>query len=176
MELVVDKGWVIGPDWDPEGKYSHFLEGVPPGPCPFLWAVAVVNNDGGVAPCCGSFYREDDRGRLSITAGDGGVATFGDVWNDTRFTTARRFFHSREGTPAERNDVCFDCPVTVNWEEFQRHKAAGGDPATFQRRLGTNDAANYFWNRRPVRPEGRSPKVVPLPVGAAATGSDRASR
>jgi hypothetical protein len=66
--------------------------------------------------------------------------------------------------------------VTVNWEEIQRHKAAGGKPAAFRPRFSTNDAAHYFWNRRPVRPEGRSPKVVPLPVGAAPAGVERATR
>jgi hypothetical protein len=175
MELAVDKGWVIGPEWDTEGTYRYILE-AKPGRCPFLWAAAVVNNDGGVSPCCGTFYREDDRGQLAAKLGDGGAATFREVWNGQRFTAARRFFRRREGTPAERDDVCFGCPVTVNWERFEAHKRVGGTKATFKPDFTANDCANYFWDRRPARPEGRSPKVVPLPVAPAADDGERAAR
>ncbi|MBX3025616.1 radical SAM protein [bacterium] len=175
MEIAVDKGWVIGPEWDTEGAFRYFLE-AQPRRCPFLWGFAVVNNDGGVSPCCGTFYREDDRGRLAAKPGDGGAASFREVWNGERFTAARRFFRRREGSPAEREDVCFGCPVTVNWERFEAHTRAGGSKATFRPDFTANDCANYFWERRPARPEGRSPKVVPLPVAAAADDGERAVR
>lgn len=60
MQISVDKGWVVGEEWDRGGDFAYFFN---PRPyrCPFLWRHAVVNNDGGVAPCCGTFYEEDDR-------------------------------------------------------------------------------------------------------------------
>ncbi|HSP96982.1 MAG TPA: hypothetical protein VL049_07020, partial [Candidatus Dormibacteraeota bacterium] len=106
----------------------------------------------------------------------GGAATFRVVWNVERFTAARRFFRRREGSPAEREDVCFGCPVTVNWERFEAHKRAGGTKATFRPDYTANDCANYFWSRRPARPAGRSPKVVPLPLAPAADDGERAAR
>ncbi len=150
MELAVTKGWVVGPEWDPEGRFQYGLE-AHPGHCPFLWEAAVVNNDGGVAPCCGTFHRDDDRGQLSTEPGDGGAASFTEVWNGARFTMARRFFRDRRGTPDERADVCFDCPVTVNWERYRRHRAAGGLETAFRSNFTASDTFNYFWNRQPRR-------------------------
>ena len=64
MEFALEKGWVVGDEWDPDGRYCYFSD-PRPFPCIALWEYAVVNNDGGVAPCCGSFYREDDVGQLA---------------------------------------------------------------------------------------------------------------
>jgi pyruvate-formate lyase-activating enzyme len=66
MTFVVEKGWVIGDEWDPDGRYCYYSD-PRPFPCVYLWSYAVVNNDGGIAPCCGSFYREDDMGHLAVT-------------------------------------------------------------------------------------------------------------
>lgn len=66
--------------------------------------------------------------------------------------TARRFFEARQGTDAERRDVCFDCPITVMFEDWKRHRAAGGTRADYRVPYSTNDCFNYFWERRP---EGR---------------------
>jgi MoaA/NifB/PqqE/SkfB family radical SAM enzyme len=148
MEIGVDKGWVNGPEWDPDGDFKFYLE-PKPARCDFLWQRAVVNNDGGVAPCCGTFYKEDDYGRLSVSAGDLGSTSFREVWNNETFQTARRFFRSRNGTEAERRLICFDCPSTKIWEGFQRHLAGGGDIRSFEIRYSTNDSWNYFLERKP---------------------------
>ncbi len=68
MELAVEKGWVVGDEWDTAGEWGFSLHPVPI-PCVYLWQYGVVNNDGGVSPCCGTFYREDDLGRLSVRSG-----------------------------------------------------------------------------------------------------------
>jgi len=158
MEISVDKGWVVGEEWDRGGDFAYFFN---PRPyrCPFLWRHAVVNNDGGVAPCCGTFYEEDDRGKIAAGAnGSNGASapTFRKVWNNDKFVRARRFFDSRTGSEADRQDVCFDCPITISYEGLKRHCAAGGTRADFQVPYSTNDCFNYFWDRRPRRTAGTS--------------------
>ena len=149
MDFAVSKGWLIGPDWDPDGEWVN-PEPTSPMPCAFLWQHAVVNNDGGVAPCCGTFYDEDDMGRLSTAPDDGGAATFREVWNGERYRLARRFFRAREGTAAERRHICWACPVTVEHERFRKHADAGRPPSEFRSASNLNDGFNYFWSRRPA--------------------------
>ena len=80
MEFAVEKAWVVGDEWDPDGRFTYY--GNPrPFPCVPLWEYAVLNNDGGIAPCCGSFYSEDDVGRVSAQTNDAGARTFREVWN-----------------------------------------------------------------------------------------------
>ncbi|HXH23158.1 MAG TPA: radical SAM protein [Dehalococcoidia bacterium] len=148
MDISIDKGWVVGDDWDTESKFAYFVN-PSARPCDFLWQRAIVQNDGGVAPCCGTFYKEDDFG--SIWEGDGGNRRFREVWNNESFQTARRLFHRREGGEDARRLVCYDCPATIIWESYQKHIAAGKDPAAFQITYTTNDSFHYFFNRRPAR-------------------------
>lgn len=150
MELVISPGWLIDSDWD-GGPLVDLPMAPMPMRCPFLWGTAVVNNDGGVAPCCGTFYREDDCGQLAAAPGAAGAARFAAVWNNQQFALARRFFARREGTPSEREHVCFDCPMTVLHEDFQRHRQTGGTYADYRVPIRSNAAFNYFWHRRPSR-------------------------
>jgi MoaA/NifB/PqqE/SkfB family radical SAM enzyme len=162
MEIAVEKGWVVGPDWDKEGKYRFFMDPVP-NRCGFLWVQAVVNNDGGLSPCCGTFYREDDMGRIALRPDEFGARSFREIWNGTRFQEARKLFRSREGASDEaRQSICFDCPATIIWESWQKHLAAGGAPEGFKPGYSTNDCFNYFWHRRPVR-SGAPRRTVELP-------------
>jgi len=150
MDLVVSPGWLIDSDWDGGSVVDYPMQ---PAPfrCPFLWGAAVVNNDGGVAPCCGTFYREDDCGQIAAEPGAAGVARFAEVWNNAQFTTARRFFRERDGSEAERQHICFECPMTVMYEDYRRHRGAGGTWQDYQLPIASNAAFNYFWHRRPAR-------------------------
>jgi organic radical activating enzyme len=177
MHLLAFKGAVPGPEWDPGGPWRFCAQPLPL-PCTSLWAVAVVHNDGGVAPCNGTFYSEDDLGQLALEPGSPGAPTFREVWNGPRYQAARRFFHARSGTPEERQLVCFDCPNTTLYERWRRHEAAGGRPEAFDVGFTTNDGWNYFWNRRPtvsvvprariVEPNGRRRPPHPTAVRASA--------
>jgi len=153
MELVVEKGWVVGEEWGRDTPYQYF-KNPDPGRCDFLWTRAVVNNDGGVAPCCGSFYREDDMGGFDYAAAGG--RAFRAVWNGPRFRAARRFYAQRptaeQATAEERAHICYECPATVMWQRWQQHAAGGGERATFDPGFRTNDGFNYFWGRRPAAP------------------------
>jgi MoaA/NifB/PqqE/SkfB family radical SAM enzyme len=170
MEIAVDKGWVIGKDWDPENKWPYAADPIV-ARCPFLWGFAVVNNDGGVAPCCGSFYREDDMGSIAVKPGELGSSSFREVWNGPRFRQARAFYRSRNGGPEARRHICYDCPNTLIWESWRKHRAAGGTRESFQIGFSANDVFHYFWNRRPERPSGKPPKIASsgaVPPGNAA--------
>jgi MoaA/NifB/PqqE/SkfB family radical SAM enzyme len=157
MEFAVEKGWVVGDEWDPDGRFTYY--GNPrPFPCVPLWEYAVLNNDGGVAPCCGSFYREDDVGRVA-DGRDGGARTFREVWNGPGLRRARGFYSSRDGDEAARRSICFDCPQTVIWERWQRHMGGGGIEQDFDPGYGQNDVFNYFWNRQKLhRPPTDAPR------------------
>ena len=161
MGIAIDKGWVIGPDWDTTGEWN-FYANPSAARCGFLWQQAVVHNDGGVAPCCGTFYREDDLGRVTVKPEELGAATFREVWNGEKFRVARGLYRSRTGSPDTQRSICFDCPATVIWDNWKKHRAAGGTAETFQVGYNTNECFNYFFNRRPSPPTaGESPRRVP---------------
>jgi len=147
MDISVEKGWVVGEEWE-RGGFFQFLDAVKPFPCLFLWNQSVVNSDGGVSPCCGTYYREDDMGQLVPAPGAAGVTSFREVWNAERFRQAREMYHSREASPA-KDHVCYDCPATITWNRWRAHQAAGGDAGTFDPGFTPNDSFNYFWSRRP---------------------------
>jgi pyruvate-formate lyase-activating enzyme len=134
--------WGIGSEW----QFCHEPQIMP---CASLWAIAVVHNDGGVAPCNGTFYREDDLGRVALGPGELGTASFREVWNGPRYQAARRFFAARAGSAEEQGIVCFNCPNTLTHEAWLKHRIEGGTRDSFRIGYGTNDVWNYFWNRRP---------------------------
>ena len=154
MDLSILKGWVEGAEWNPEGEWRFFGDPTV-GRCPFLWKFAVVNNDGGVAPCCGTFFREDDMGKIAVSPEDLAVSTFKEVWNGPKFQAARGFYRSRVGSDETRKLICFDCPKTVIYENWKKHRAAGGTRDSFEVGCTTNDSFNFFWNRRRVHSETR---------------------
>jgi MoaA/NifB/PqqE/SkfB family radical SAM enzyme len=150
MQLLVFKGAVPGGDWDVERRWQFCVDPQPM-PCASLWAIAVVNNDGGVAPCNGTFYREDDMGTLGLDPAALMRDGFRAVWNNERFTTARGFYRRRDGNAAERLHVCFECPQTKLHDDWRRHRDGGGTRDSFVNPYSTSDGWNYFWNRRPPR-------------------------
>ncbi|MFN8544983.1 MAG: radical SAM protein [Candidatus Binatia bacterium] len=147
MGISMEKGWLVGEEWERDG-FFHFKDEIRPFPCLFLWNQTVVNSDGGVAPCCGTFYREDDMGQLALAPGTPGATTFREVWNGERFRQAREMYHSRASSAA-KDHVCYDCPATIIWERWRAHEATGGDLESFDPGFTPNDNFNYFWNRRP---------------------------
>lgn len=143
--LRVFKGCVPGPEWGRDEPWRFCIEPQRL-PCAHLWTSGVIAADGGVQPCHGTFYREDDMGRIDPAALEG--SSFRAIWNNERYQLARRFFRAREGSEVERRHVCFDCPAAVAWDRWKRHVRAGGDFGSFVLGYTTNDAWNYFWNRR----------------------------
>jgi len=151
MQISVDKGWVAGPEWDPGAGFKFFADPVPER-CDYLWSRAVINNDGGVAACCGAFYKEDDYGSVADRS-------FKDVWNNESFRQARSLYRTREKAPeSAKRLICYDCLQTVMWERYRQHLAQGLGKASFVPGFTTNDGFNYFFNRRPSRVTEVSPR------------------
>lgn len=142
MEIAVDKGWVAGEEWKPRGDFK-FYQSPPADRCEFLWERAVINSDGGVAACCGAFYKEDDFGSTLDVS-------FREVWNNKNFQEARKLFASRDGSEHGKSIICYECPATLNWEDYKQHIAAGGERIAFTSRFTTNDGFNFFFDRKPA--------------------------
>jgi MoaA/NifB/PqqE/SkfB family radical SAM enzyme len=164
MDIDISKGWVAGPEWDPDALFKFFKAPSGDG-CEFLWQRAVISVDGGVAPCCGAFYREDDFGPVN-------EMSFKQVWNNANFQEARKLFKSRQGSEKGRSLICYDCPETLTREDYLQHLAQGRDRMSFRPRFTANDGFNFFFNRRPHRPHGPNGADVadPQAVDARPTG------
>ncbi len=148
MDFSASKGWMVGPDWDPAMPFFVKLE---PARCGALWYQAVVHNDGGVAPCCVTFYRQDDLGSIGLTAAEVRANGFGKVWNSPRFQSARRLFTDQRAPRGSERTVCDGCPVTIVWQDWRKHRDAGQTRETFTPRFNQNDLVNAFWDHRPAR-------------------------
>jgi MoaA/NifB/PqqE/SkfB family radical SAM enzyme len=171
MDIDISKGWVTGPEWDPDGQYK-FFKAPWVDACEFLWQRAIVNVDAGVSPCCGTFYKEDDYGSMESSS-------FMKIWNNEAFRLSRRMFKSAEADGVGRELICYDCPETITRREYLAHIAAGGDRFDFRGRFTSNDGFNYFFNRGPG---GVSKNGASIPDGAielqaveAATPGERSS-
>ena len=95
--------------------------------CWRLWRSAVVNWDGGYAPCCYLTDAVDD-------FGDVRTHSIKEIWNNDLYRTARGLFRE-SGTPKQYVG-CFDCSV------YTGSKAAKSrDPARLPRRNGHSSPA-----------------------------------
>jgi organic radical activating enzyme len=155
MDFGATRGWLVGGEWDLAGRWPTFAE-VRPMRCGSLWHHAVVSSDGGVTTCGGAFYRQDDVGQMT--------GSFRSVWNGAALRRARGFYRKRRGDEAARRALCFDCPATVNWEAWRKHREAGGGRGNFVPSYSGNDGFNYFWARRSMAGAGAAP-------GATGTGA-----
>lgn len=181
MTFVPSKGWVSGPDWDTAGEFEFPL--IDPGErCNFLWQRAVIHNNGGVAPCCATFYEEDDLGAMreghAIHSSTLAHTPFRTVWNNRAFRDARAMFRDRDAaSESAKKLVCYDCPITLFWG---KGKSAGkaSDAAAVAQAVSENAGFQYFLNRRPQR-AGNGRRVAPVDlvplVEAAPNGSHPAA-
>ena len=140
MEIDVSKGWVVGEEWDPDGPFKFFQAPWVDG-CEFLWQRAVIQIDAGVAPCCGTFFREDDFATVENQS-------FKEAWNSRKFQLARKMFTARDGSAEAKALVCYECPETITREEYITHMASGGARHDFRGRFTSNDGFNYFFSRK----------------------------
>jgi MoaA/NifB/PqqE/SkfB family radical SAM enzyme len=68
--------------------------------CTYLWNQMAIRPDGGVAPCCGAYYKKDDFGSLCRE----GIM---EIWNNGNYRRARRAFRS-QGAVSSGN-ICDSC-------------------------------------------------------------------
>jgi hypothetical protein len=173
MEFALSKGWVVGEDWDKSNEFLKLFPGhLPartPGHCYFLWQQAVINSEGGVAPCCGAYYKEDDFGlfgnEMSVPLSELTSSSFRQIWNNDQFRAARALFRDRAKASAmAKSLICYDCPVTVVFERHKQHRAQGLPQDTFETGYGPNDGFNYFFDRKPPRAQLKKNGVAPADV------------
>jgi MoaA/NifB/PqqE/SkfB family radical SAM enzyme len=152
VDFACSKGFVVGTDWDPTGRYPFTFEARPGRrvePCHFLWERAVVHPDGSVAPCLGAFSTDDDFGHL-----DG--RSFRAVWNGARFQAARHLYRRRPPAEHSARLICANCPQTTLWHDYRDHRGAGGSQAAFRPALTAHMGWNYFFARIPSAPPART--------------------
>ncbi len=71
--------------------------------CSWPWTASVVNWDGNVVTCCGSFDPEEDMGNVF----DRGL---GAVWNSRKYRLARRSFKRKLDAQQTAENPCATCP------------------------------------------------------------------
>ncbi len=71
--------------------------------CSWPWRSTVINWDGAVSPCCGSFDPREDLGNVF-------EQPFGRIWNGPRYRASRRSFRHRVAAEDARDNACASCP------------------------------------------------------------------
>lgn len=121
-DLGVDRfhslaGFVEEESWLPEGNYQT-IPGLIEKRCSFLWRQAVINPDGGIAPCCNTFESSHDFADFK----EGG---FQASWNNPKFQAARWLFRKKGRGRVSADIFCTDCPK-AHPEELARAAAQPG--------------------------------------------------
>ena len=167
VEFHVSRGRVVGADWDPDERvipHDH----ISPIPCHTLFHTAVVYADGSVAACRGTFYPQDDVGRVAAD-GRPGTATFREVWSGAGLQTARRLFRERATTPQTRESVCLECPTLLDWHRYVEHVSSGGTALDWMPAYDSNQRYNYSGAARVGRADDSGPPAG-LPSAALVRG------
>jgi len=71
--------------------------------CSWPWRESVINWDGQVSLCCGSYEKRDDMGSVF-------QQPFGKIWNGEKYRMARRSFKKRLDPKQAHNNPCASCP------------------------------------------------------------------
>jgi len=71
--------------------------------CSWPWRSSVINWDGEVSTCCGSFEQSEDMGNVF-------EHSFGKVWNGKKYRSARRSFKKRISDADAEDNPCANCP------------------------------------------------------------------
>ncbi|WP_432800302.1 radical SAM/SPASM domain-containing protein [Poriferisphaera sp. WC338] len=82
---------------------SEKYNGHKPFDCSWPWLSSVINWDGEVVTCCGSFDTKDDMGSVFDQK-------FSKIWNGKTYQLARRSFKSKLDTSDAKNNPCAECP------------------------------------------------------------------
>jgi len=100
---------VIAPD-EPPWKFPF----PSPWPCHHLWDTAVLRVDGGVAPCCYTFFKADDFGDFT-------KASLEDIRLSDRFIQARSLFNPRRlgKLPPDLDHPCLKCHLVHELRHLQ---------------------------------------------------------
>lgn len=87
--------------------------------CHQLWHMIVLNSDGGIAPCCYLYFKEDDFADIS-------PAPLAEMRNNPRYITARRLFDPAAVTslPRDLQHPCLKCEMVHGAPHLREYLAA----------------------------------------------------
>ncbi len=71
--------------------------------CSWPWRESVINWDGNVSLCCGSYEKREDMGNVF-------EQPFGRIWNGEKYRLARRSFRRKVSADNVTNNPCATCP------------------------------------------------------------------
>lgn len=71
--------------------------------CSWPWRESVINWDGNVSLCCGSYEKREDMGNVF-------EQSFGKIWNGEKYRQARRSFRRKVSADNVANNPCATCP------------------------------------------------------------------
>jgi len=112
--FVTVTGGVEDEAWAAVGNHPQ-MPGLTELPCSWLWKQLVVHWDGGVAPCCGEFWKEHDYGSISDEP-------IRQLWNNEQFVKSRSLFKRRHEAIDETELYCASCYKAGGsrrpWNEF----------------------------------------------------------
>lgn len=87
-----------------DGTYHHEeYNGSKMFDCSWPWQASVINWDGSVVTCCGSWDAREDMGNVF-------QQPFGEIWNNRKYRLARRSFKHRLSSEETENNPCANCP------------------------------------------------------------------
>ena len=72
--------------------------------CGRLWTHIAIHCDGGVSPCCWSYYKKDDFGNIF-------EEDFDIIWNNEKFRVSREIVRGKVTNP-RINTICYTCAKT----------------------------------------------------------------
>jgi MoaA/NifB/PqqE/SkfB family radical SAM enzyme len=93
---------VAGREYSPTVE-QQFGQANKPSPCFYLYRSMVINPDGGVAPCCVIYHKDNDFAQLPAD-------DIMKVWNNDKYLSARALF-SPTNAPATVPTVCDACDI-----------------------------------------------------------------
>lgn len=71
--------------------------------CSWPWRSTVINWDGAVSTCCGSWEAKEDMGNVF-------EASLSKIWNGSRYLMARRSFRAKVDDANAKDNACASCP------------------------------------------------------------------
>ena len=122
--------------------------------CWRLWRSAVVNWDGGFAPCCYLTDKTED-------FGDASVSTIEEIWNNPKYATARGLF--KDGDTPDQWVGCVSCSVYLGSRAARKR----GPVALQPEKAFANAARTTSDNGHRAVPELPSGPRIPLLTGTA---------
>ena len=100
---------------------SEFFNDPPDKFCDWPWEAIVINANGSISPCCSVEDEKDDFGNMLKNP-------FKQIWNNEKYTAARRFIRDKV-TPTADNNICIGCKHLglINFDVLSCHSLFSRD-------------------------------------------------